>query len=342
MVISAEYKNSKNFYIDKFGLEWVKAKRSMSFSFFSFTFKKKIAETVKFFKPDVLHIHSVWSYPSVTAMRFSIYNNIPFFLSPRSSLYVLSLKRSFLKKKIFKLFVLDKLVNKAAGIHVTEEKEMRDVLLQYPEARVVCSSHGVEAESPTNIPREEAAKILNLDKNFKYALFLSRVHPRKNVDKLLDAWQEVSKGASDWKLVIAGPCSESYKRKLMGNVVSNNVIFLPMVTGVEKQLLLEFSDFFVLPSEFENFGMAVAEALSSGLPVIVTSNSPWLEIETIKAGFLVEPNVEEIKIALIKVISLEAGKLKRMGRNGKEYVESKFSWKCQADDTLGMYSLTLR
>jgi glycosyltransferase involved in cell wall biosynthesis len=103
-------------------------------------------------------------------------------------------------------------------------------------------------------------------------LFLSRLHPKKHIELLLDAWPLIQHHAPDAQLLIAGDGDPVYVRELRATAerLGGTVRFLGYVEGETKRKLLADADLFVLPSLHENFGIAVLEALASGLPVVVT------------------------------------------------------------------------
>jgi glycosyltransferase involved in cell wall biosynthesis len=107
----------------------------------------------------------------------------------------------------------------------------------------------------------------------KIALFLGRVHPKKRPDILIQAWSE-ARIESDWKLVIAGPGEPSYLRHLAELArrggVEGAVEFAGPVAGARKQELFSSASWFLLPSEQENFGIAVLEAVAGGCAVAVS------------------------------------------------------------------------
>ena len=102
----------------------------------------------------------------------------------------------------------------------------------------------------------------------------------------------------DYNLIIAGPLYDN-----------------------EKKLLFEYSSLFISPSNFENFGMSIAEALSYQLPVIISRNTPWENIEKNNCGWLIDNNKNDIKMTLIKALGLDYNLLKEMGKNSIKMIE---------------------
>jgi glycosyltransferase involved in cell wall biosynthesis len=105
------------------------------------------------------------------------------------------------------------------------------------------------------------------------ALFLGRLHPKKNLSFLIRAWAEAQLGSA-WRLMIAGPGEERYVSQLQQLVrdlkIERQVSFVSMVTGADKTYLLQNAKWFLLPSQQENFGNAVLEAIQQGCPVAIS------------------------------------------------------------------------
>jgi glycosyltransferase involved in cell wall biosynthesis len=107
----------------------------------------------------------------------------------------------------------------------------------------------------------------------RVALFLSRVHPKKNVAFLIEAWAKARPG-TDWRLVIAGPAEDHYAANLRSLIrdrgLENQISLVGPVAGADKSYLLHRAQWFILPSSQENFGIAVLEAIAAGCPVAVS------------------------------------------------------------------------
>lgn len=135
-------------------------------------------------------------------------------------------------------------------------------------------------------------------------LYLSRIHPKKGCDMLIDAFAQVAGRDPDLHLVLAGPGDEVWIAKLKAQVavhgLGDRVTFTGMLKGAAKWGAYDASEVFVLPSHQENFGMVVAEALASGLPVLTTHNvNTWQEIHQDRAG-LIEPDTPEGTLRLLE------------------------------------------
>jgi glycosyltransferase involved in cell wall biosynthesis len=149
----------------------------------------------------------------------------------------------------------------------------------------------------------------------------------KGLPMLIEAWQRVK--PSGWLLKIAGPDEAGHLRYVVNKVksagLSDCVSFVGPVEGRAKTSLLEEANLFILPSHSESFGMAVAESLAFGLPVLTTTRVPWPELEIRNCGWLSPPNPEDFAIALRHATSKSAAELRLMGLRGREYA-AEFRW----------------
>ena len=110
------------------------------------------------------------------------------------------------------------------------------------------------------------------------------------------------------------------------------------VYGDEKWRLFQTSDFFVLPTHSENFGLAIAESLASGTPVITTVGTPWSDLNSSEAGAWIEIGTEPLVETLRHFLSLSIEKLEEMGRNGRRLIEEKYSANVMAQEMINVYN----
>lgn len=294
----------------------------------------------------ILHTHNLWNYIPYVAHVISQTYNIPLILAIRGSLYNWSLSQGKLQKSIaWKLFQRRVLQN-ATCIHVTEIKEMkavRDLGITIPVAII---PNGINLDEFKDVKSKVDSKVsLNLDIKKKYILFMSRIHPKKGLEYLVNSWIKLSNEYKDWDLLIVGPeYGEQYIQDIKSNIensrLEGRVIFTGMLTGEKRVDAFGSSDLFVLPSHTENFGIAIVEAMVAKLPVITTHGTPWQEIEKYDAGWWVELSQENIDKSLENALSLDTDALKEKGLNGFELVH-KYEWKYQAQKMKKVYEWVL-
>ena len=113
--------------------------------------------------------------------------------------------------------------------------------------------------------------------------------------------------------------------------------FTGALEGEARDRAYRNADLFVLPSHTENFGMAVAEALAHGLPVITTRATPWRGLETRHCGWYTDVDAGGLSLALREATSLADDVRRAMGRRGRVWVEAEFGWASIADRMILVY-----
>ena len=274
---------------------------------------------------DVVHVHSLFSYATIPACRAAERAGVPYVLRPLGTLGAHSLSLRAWKKRPYLALVERRHLSHAAAIHVTSaaEAEAIDALGYGSRARLVPLGVDV-AEPAADEPRRRQEGPLRL-------LFLSRLDPGKGLDLLLDALTAPEVRRAQWQLTIAGSGAVEYEARLRRRVreagMEPRIAFVGHVAGEEKQRLLATSDVFVLPSHHENFGIAVAEALAAGLPVIVSDQvgiAP--DVAAAGAGLVVPLAAEPLGDA---ILAMEGDPAARAGMAvaAGAVARSRFSWR---------------
>jgi glycosyltransferase involved in cell wall biosynthesis len=159
-------------------------------------------------------------------------------------------------------------------------------------------------------------------------LFLSRLHPGKGLLDLVEAWAAVRQPG--WRIVIAGGDEGGHQaeveRLIHQKGLASDFTWVGFVNGEAKQACFAQADVFVLPTHSENFGIAIAEALAHGLPVITTTGAPWPGLLTHRCGWWVEPGVPGIASALTQALACSPEELNAMGQRGRQWVAERFAW----------------
>jgi glycosyltransferase involved in cell wall biosynthesis len=237
---------------------------------------------------DVIHIHGLFNGISTFAAHSCRRARIPYVIGPFGTLshYTFAHKRRLLKHA-YHLLADAPAIRAAAAMHFTTVQE-RDEARRLPAVRAVPAAvvpppwvpdtaDAIGEHKPNGDGRAGRAATV---------LFLSRIHPIKGLEVLLDAWPAVWAARPGVQLVIAGSGDVGYERKLKARVVqgesAQSVRFTGFVTGAEKARWLDQADVFVLPSHHENFGVAVLEAIASGIPAVIT---PEVQISGLVAQY---------------------------------------------------------
>jgi glycosyltransferase involved in cell wall biosynthesis len=267
-------------------------------------------------------------------------------IAPHGMLEPWALKRSAWKKKLFWWLVEGDNLRHSACLHALNNAEaanFRQLGLRNPIAVV---PNGVLL--PTKVP-----DLLDFERAFPAAvarpilLFLARIHPKKGLPSLLDAWAALAKEGllkDGWLLVIAGPDQLGHeiemreRARLLG--LEHNVLFTGPLRGDAKASAFSAARGFVLPSHSEGFSIAVLEAMSFGLPVVLTRQCNF-DVAKLGAGWVCEPDSASLVRALRDFLESSDDARKEMGRKGRDVVRAEYTWDMAARKLLQVYAWVL-
>jgi glycosyltransferase involved in cell wall biosynthesis len=255
--------------------------------------------------------------------------------------WALSHKR--LKKKIA-WWLYQKRDLKLARCHVaTGEAEARSLRRLGLEVPIATVPNGVD------VPEERCCKVglesLKAVRNGRRrtALFLGRIYPIKGLPMLIEAWARVR--PEGWLLRIAGPDEAGHQKQVQRAVstagLGESVSFVGPIDPQMKTAAFFDADLFVLPTHSESFGMAVAEALAHGMPVLTTTAAPWQILRDRGCGWWVDATIDGIAEGLQQATSLDPETLRAMGAKGRAFVVAEFGWKRIANLMLSTYEEVL-
>ena len=281
---------------------------------------------------DVVHVHALFSFATIPGSRAAARAGVPFILRPLGTLDPWSLGQHRWKKTLYRAVVEDKHLRDAAAIHVTSESER---------AAIERLGHGDKARViPLGVPVAPAAR-RGARAAATRLLFLSRLHPKKNIPLLLDAVRAARDGGTPLELVIAGGGPDAYRSELESRAkslgIEPQVRFVGHVEGEEKARLFAEADVFVLPSSQENFGIAVAEALAAGVPVIASDQVAIAqEVADAGAGWIV-PVARDALVAALRDASADAGRRAAMGERAAAFARDRYSWQRTGRELMALY-----
>ena len=265
---------------------------------------------------DVIHIFSGWNLYVPYLINLSKKLNKKIFFSPLGQLDEWSLQQKSLKKKIALNFYLKKSLERCNAIITASEQEKKDVK-KIITNKVLVLGHGVD------IPEEKFLLRKKFNENKKKLIFISRLHYKKGIFNLIEAWQKAN--LKNWELKLYGPISDNLSLLKNKRKIENFEICNPVYGNLKTELVLN-SDILILPSLSENFGLIVAESLSLGLPVATTLNTPWAKIskENLNCGWIINQSVEGISSFLKKIENLSIDELKIKSKNAIYYMQKEF------------------
>lgn len=293
---------------------------------------------------DLIHCHGIWMYPSTVGRAIARRRHVPLVVSPHGMLDPWALQKARWKKRVAGWLFENRNLHAAACIHALCESEyqsIRDYGLSNPVA-IIPNGIDVPARAAESSP--PWAKIVSPEK--RVLLFLGRIDRKKNVHGLIEAWRGLCDDhrTNEWVLVIAGWTrgdAAEYERHMRQQVadlsLADSVVFTGALYEEEKAVAFEHADGFVLPSYSEGLPMAVLEAWSYALPVLMTAEC------NIPAGFAagaaveIEPALESIKRGLTCFLSLSENERREIGRKGRQLVETRFTWSKVAAEMMAVY-----
>jgi glycosyltransferase involved in cell wall biosynthesis len=290
---------------------------------------------------DLVHIHSVFSHSSIAASRACRAARVPYFLRPLGHLDPWSLNRHRFRKQVLMRLGAGDMLRHAVAIHYTSDAERaraESALPGLPPGVVVplgvddpCFASGRPAPSASD----------------RYVLALSRLDVKKGLDLLIRVFHALAEDGEcpGWSLVVAGDGDASYvaelERLAAAGPARDRIRFAGWVSGDARRLLVEGARLFALPSHQENFGLAVAEAMAAGVPVLV---SPAVnlanDILAHGAGW-VAPRDHASWTQAMRLILSDADELERRGRRARGAAE-RYRWPAVARQLVDVYDGVLR
>jgi glycosyltransferase involved in cell wall biosynthesis len=280
-------------------------------------------------RADVVHIHALYR-PHLVAARYAMRSEVPYFVQPHGVFNPYHRKERAAQKAIFDLLVGRRYYRHAARFVYASGEECQNAKAAGVGAKSVVIPWGVGKEF-LSTPKVSQLFARYPDLQSKRLItFLGRLTAKKGLEVVVEAFAAIAGQHQAAHLVVAGPDEDgtgmTAQRQVRALGLSGRVSFLGLVTGDHKVELLQGSSGFVLPSRDESFGVAVAEAMAAGTPVVVTPEvAVHGAVEKAQAGFVVPRKPAAVSQALDRLLT-DDGLATQLGRNGKTFARSEFCW----------------
>lgn len=291
---------------------------------YSATFKYWLKTNID--RYDAIHVHAIFSFLSSYSMWLARKQNIPFIVRPIGQLEDWALSQSKRKKKTYLNLIEKANIEAASAVHFTAESEMSQAVATFPLIKPVVIPLGINKIEPINI--DQVPTPWNIKAKVPVICYLSRLHPKKGIELLLQALAKISD--TDFQLIIAGSGGASYESKLQKMVVDlhlqDKCQFIGFINGDLKHLLLQNSDIFALTSHSENFGISVLESMANGtMPFISNKVALSDVVNDHNLGVTCRLDINDIKSKIEKLLQ-NLDQCIEYGNRSKMFVEQHYQW----------------
>ena len=297
--------------------------------FVSMDLYKALKHNLKKF--DIVHIHGLYRFPLAAAAYYCRKYNLPYIVRPHGSLdpYLYNKNSKKVRKRLYEFFIENRNLNKASAIQYSTINEM---LLAKPlgiNSKYFISPNSINHSKYDKLPAKGYFREkYNLNNNQKIIIHFGRINFVKGLDILVKAFAKTLKEFEDIILVLAGPDNEGFRTQVEKWInkegISEKIIFTGMLRGDASLELLSDADIFALPSYTESFGMAVAEAMACGLPVVISDKvNIYRDVLEAKAGIVTKCDADEVSDAFINLLGDDNKRL-NFGKAGINLVKEKY------------------
>ncbi|MDY7048034.1 MAG: hormogonium polysaccharide biosynthesis glycosyltransferase HpsP [Microcystis panniformis WG22] len=288
---------------------------------------------------DIAHIHALFSPVSSISALIARYRQLPYILRPLGTLDPADLQKKRQLKQIYANFLEKPNLAAAAAVHFTSQQECQTAERFNIKTKDIVIPLGVDFFNPQALP----VTGFDLPENKPIILYMSRLDPKKGLDLLLPSLERLLEKGLDFHFVLAGgnPQDREYENRIKNqierSILGKNTTITGFVTGEVKNSLLARADLFVLPSHYENFGIAVAEAMAAGIPVVISDRVDLHPAVTAAdAGWVTACQLEDLTNTLATAITNPEIRQQR-GKNARYLVLNQYSWSAIADQLLTVY-----
>lgn len=275
---------------------------------------------------DVLHLHGAWTPSNVQFAAIARRDGVPYVVSIHGMLDDWCMAQKRLKKTLHLALAGRRTLERAGAVHCTSAAELEQSRKRFPLARTAVIPLFLDLEPYREPPGPDEARAAfdALRSDGAHVLFLSRLHPKKGLELLIDAADLLRTRGRTCTPIVAGSGDPAYERSLHERVrtlgLDDRVRFVGFVGGRVKVSLLQACDLFVLPSSQENFGYVLFEAMAAGTPVIASRLiDTWPELLDSGGAVIVDRDPAAIADAIVGLLD-DPARRDAMGRAGREWV----------------------
>jgi glycosyltransferase involved in cell wall biosynthesis len=294
-------------------------------------------------KFDIVQVWSVYSFSTTAASYWCRKRGVPYIVFPHGSLDPYLRRRNRPRKWVYTKLFAERDYRKAPAALFNSSEEMRLASDWSGFARPQGSNGAMQKRfvvpigvDPKWFQEPNAAAVERLHGRYpalagrKVILYMGRLTFKKGLDILARAFAKIAREREDLHLLLAGPADDGYEQKVRGWLADGGALekatFAGLVGGEDRFAVMQLADVFALSSYTENFGQAVAEAMASGLPVVISDQvNIWPEVLKADAGLVVRCDADATAQALRNLLDNRT-RARQMGTNGRRWVEENLPW----------------
>lgn len=299
---------------------------------------------------DAVIVHLLWNYATLASRRALVGGRTPYYVFPHGSLdpwFKEAYPRKDLAKRLLWPFNEGRLCNAADAVLFTTEEERLRAQDRYQPYRVNGAVVGFGSSDVSGDARQQEAAFRAAFPALgdrRYLLFLSRIHPKKGCDLLIEAFGRIAAQHPDLDLVMAGPDQIGWQAELQAiadrHGAGQRVHWTGMISGDVKWGAYRGCEAFTLTSHTENFGMVVAEALACGKPVLITDKvNVWREVDAAKAGWVVSDTSDAVNGLIARFVAADAAERALLAGNARACYDQYFRMETAAANVLDLMGI---
>jgi glycosyltransferase involved in cell wall biosynthesis len=291
-------------------------------------------------RSDVVHLHGVWDGVEADIAALCRRLEKPYLVTVHGMLDRWTLAQRAWKKQVFLRLRGRRMLEEAWAVHCTSKEEASQSEVRYPKGRSVVLPLLADLSAFECLPGAERART-RVGEGRPLLVYLGRLHPIKQIERLLEAAGALQARHPALRVAIAGGGESSYVENLRTCAarcgVGERVDWLGHIDGVEKVALLQLADVVVLPSRHENWGIALIEAMAAGAPVVTTRGvNIWREVDASGGAVVVGEEAVGLEEAIGGLLQ-EPAKLRAMGAAGRRWVMGSLGAERVVEEYEGVY-----
>ena len=300
-------------------------------------------------RADIVYLHELWNLENIILSYLARWAGKPYIVPVYGMLDSWATKQKSLKKKLFHRILGRIFLENARFLQCVSKTEFEQAKNWAPKASWTILPYLVKikiadsAKFGVTVSKHQDSKDQQSRTRF---LFISRLHPKKGLELLLQAAGQLKVMGYPFDIIIAGSGESEYVQKLKSIVVETNIVercqFVGIKFGREKEDLFDDVDALVLPTHSDNFGLILVEAMGFGLPVITTRNVGIWEALSKGGAIIIDGTIEKLTLAMAEFIELTVEQRQMIGMSSIVWAKQVTEVQRLYQSYLDMHKVALR